>query len=106
MMDDRVVLYVTCGSRGEALTIGRALVDERLAACANILSPLVAVYRWQGALQEDGESGLLLKTRRALIDRATARIKALHGYAVPCVVALPVVGGNLDFLRWIEAETS
>ena len=104
-MDDRAVLYVTCGSHDEALKIGRALVEERLAACANILSPHTAVYRWEGALQQDAETGLLLKTRGDLVDRATARIKALHGYTVPCVVALPIVGGNPDFLAWIGAET-
>jgi periplasmic divalent cation tolerance protein len=104
-MDDRVMLYVTCGSHDEALKIGRALVDERLCACANVLSPHTAVYRWEGKVQEDIETGLLLKTRRELIDRATARIKALHSYTVPCVVALPVVGGNPDFLAWIAAET-
>lgn len=104
-MDDRAVLYVTCGGREEALKIGRALVEERLAACANVLAPHIAVYRWEGRLQEDAEAGLLLKTRRALVDRATARIKALHSYSVPCVVALPVVGGNPEFLRWIDSET-
>ena len=105
-MDDRVVLYVTCGGREEALKIGRALVEERLAACVNVLSPHTAVYRWEGKVQEDAETGLLLKTRRELIDRATARIKALHSYTVPCVVALPIVGGNPDFLAWIAAETA
>jgi len=104
-MEERVVLYVTCGGREEALKIGRALVEERLAACANVLSPHVAVYRWEDRVQEDAETGLLLKTRRALVDRATARVKALHSYSVPCVVALPVVGGNPDFLRWIDVET-
>lgn len=103
--DERVVLYVTCGSRDEALKIGRALVDERLAACANVLAPHTAIYRWQGALQEDAETGLLLKTRRVLVERAAQRIKDLHGYAVPCVVALPIVGGWPDFLAWIDSET-
>ena len=104
-MDDRVVLYVTCGGREEALKIGRALVEERLAACANVLSPHTAVYRLEGKVQEDSETGLLLKTRRELVDRATARIKQLHSYTVPCVVALPIVGGNPDCLAWIGAET-
>lgn len=105
-MDDRVVLYVTCGGREEAMKIGRALVEERLAACANVLSPHTAIYRWEGKMQEDAEVGLLLKTRRALIERATARVKELHSYTVPCVVALPVVGGNADFLAWIGQETA
>ncbi len=64
----------------------------------------IAIYRWEGKLQ-DGEFGLLLKTRRPLVERATARIKALRDYIVPCIVALPVVGGNPGFLAWIGAET-
>ena len=104
-MDEPVALYVTCGSRDEAMGIGRALVGERLAACANVLAAHTAVYRWEGKMQEDAETGLLLKTRRALVEAAAARIRALHSYATPCVVALPIVGGDPDFLAWIAAET-
>ena len=106
MTEEVVALYVTCGSADEALKLGRALVEERLAACANVLAPHTAIYRWEGEVQQDAESGLLLKTRRDLVDRAAARIKALHSYTVPCVVALPILGGNPDFLAWIVAETA
>ena len=97
--------YVTAGSREEGLAIGRALVEERLAACANLVDGMNSVYRWQGAIEEAREAVLILKTRRELVDRLTARVRELHSYDVPCVVALPLQGGNPDYLEWIAAET-
>jgi periplasmic divalent cation tolerance protein len=64
------------------------------------------MYWWEGAVQEDAETVLILKTRRALVERAVERIKALHSYDCPCVVALAVAGGNPEFLDWIVKETS
>ena len=102
---NQVLLYVTAGSHDEALRIGRALVGERLAACANILPGMTSVYRWQGRVQEDDETVLIVKTRDTLVEQTTARIKALHSYEVPCVVAVALAGGNQDFLNWIMKET-
>ena len=98
--------YVTAGSRDEALTIGRTVVEERLAACANVLDGMTSLYWWQGALEQAGEAVLILKTRAELVGRLTARIKELHSYECPCVVALPIAAGNPDYLRWIAGETS
>lgn len=99
-------LYVTAGSQEEAIRIGRAMVGERLAACANVLPAVTAIYNWDGAPREDREAVLILKTRRALVGDAISRIKTLHSYECPCVVSLPIDGGNPDFLDWIEKETS
>lgn len=99
------MIYVTTSSREEALRIGRDVVAIRLAACANVLPGITSVYRWQGEVQEDGETALILKTRSDLVERLTARVKELHSYDCPCVIALPIVGGNPDFLRWIAEET-
>jgi periplasmic divalent cation tolerance protein len=101
-----VLLYVTTGSREEALTIGRAMVEERLAACANVLSAMTSIYHWQGATEQSDEAVLLLKTRADLADRATRRVVALHSYECPCVVAIPVESGNPPYLQWISDETS
>jgi periplasmic divalent cation tolerance protein len=98
-------LYVTCASREEAARIAEAVVEARLAACANIIPGMESVYWWEGKLTRDQEVVLILKTRAALVEAATAKVKALHGYAVPCVVALPLVGGNPDYLAWLERET-
>jgi len=100
-----VVLYVTASDEDEASRIGRALVDERLCACANVIPGMRAIYRWQGAVCDEAEAVLILKTRDTLAAAATARIKVLHSDEVPCVVVLPISGGNEAFLQWIEAET-
>jgi periplasmic divalent cation tolerance protein len=99
------MIYVTTSSPEEALRIGRAVVADRLAACANVLPGITSVYRWQGEVQEEGETALILKTRSDLVERLTARVKELHSYDCPCVVALPIAGGNPDFLQWIAEET-
>ena len=101
-----VFVYVTTGSRDEALAIGRVLVESRLAACANVLAGTTSVYRWQGAIAEDDETSLIVKTQAHLVEAVTEKIKAVHSYDCPCVVALPIEGGNPEFLAWIETETS
>lgn len=98
-------LYVTASSKDEALSIGRLLVEERLAACANVIPGTTAIYWWEGKVQEGEEAILVLKTRNDLVDAATARVRSLHSYACPCVAALPVAGGNPDFFDWIVKET-
>ncbi|MEO5338033.1 MAG: divalent-cation tolerance protein CutA [Magnetospirillum sp. WYHS-4] len=99
------LVYITAPGRDEAARIGRAVVEARLAACANVIPGMTSFYWWQGALQEDQEAVLILKTRPDLVDALTAKVKELHGYQVPCVVALPIEKGNPDFLDWINEET-
>lgn len=106
MTSDLRLLYVTAADADEALRIGRALVEVRLAACANVIPGMTSVYRWQGKVEQAGEAVLLLKTRASLVEAATERVKALHSYACPCVVALPVEGGNPDYLDWLRRETA
>lgn len=100
-----VVVYMTCKDADEARAIGRALVEERLCACANIIDGMSSFYWWDGAVQSEREAVLIVKTKESLVPELTARVKALHSYKVPCVVALPILGGNEDFLNWIEKET-
>lgn len=97
-------IYVTCGDKGEAQEIAAAVVEERLAACANLIPGVTSVYRWEGRIEQGEETVLVLKTQTSLVDRLTERIRALHSYDCPCVVALPVQGGNPAFLDWIAAE--
>jgi len=101
----QMLVYITTSSRVEASAIGRAMVDERLAACANVLGDITSFYWWEGAVQEDGEVSLILKTQDHLVDRLTQRVKELHSYDCPCVVAIPIAAGNPDFLDWIVNET-
>jgi periplasmic divalent cation tolerance protein len=100
------IIYMTAPNDAEARTIARVLVEERLAACVNILSGMRSVYRWEGEIQEDDEVVLIAKTRRDLVPALTDRIKDIHSYDCPCVVAIPIDGGNPEFLDWIDAQTS
>jgi periplasmic divalent cation tolerance protein len=97
--------YVTCRDRDEAIRIGRTVVVERLAAAANVLGDTVSIYRWGGELHEKPETALVLKTRAELAERLVARVRALHSYECPCLLVLPVSGGNPAYLDWIGAET-
>ncbi len=97
--------HVMCATREEALAIGHALVEERLAASANVLGEAVSVYRWEGKVHEKPEAPLLLKTRADLASRLIARVKELHGYECPSVVVVPITVGNPGYLEWIGAET-
>ena len=101
-----VAVCVTAASLAEAEAIGRAVVEARLAASVNVVSGVSSFYRWEGALREDSEAMLWAKTRTDLIEPLTAMVKALHSYACPCVIALPISAGNADYLAWIDAETA
>jgi periplasmic divalent cation tolerance protein len=83
----------------------RALVEERLAACGHLLAPIRSVYRWDGAVHDEAEARVALHTRRSLVPAIVARTGDAHSYDVPCVIALPVVDGSPDYLRWVRSET-
>ena len=100
-----VFLYITAETPDDAASLGRTLVEERLAACVNILGGTTSFYWWEGSVQQGAETALIAKTRADLTEAVTDRIKSLHGYDCPCVVALPIGGGNEDFLAWIGEET-
>ena len=100
------LIYMTASSETEAEAICTELVQQRLAACANILGRTKSFFWWEGEVQSDSEIAFILKTSGknlgALIDAA----KKLHSYDCPCVVAVEIANGNLDFLNWISKETS
>ena len=98
-------VYMTCASEDEARRIGAALIEARLAACVNLIGGMRSLYRWQGKVEEGQETVLIAKTRAGLVEALTERVGALHSYDCPCVVALPIEGGNAAFIDWIGAET-
>ena len=98
-------VYVTAADAEEARRIGRQLVEEQLAACANIIAGVTSIFRWQGELDEASEAVLILKTTEEKLAPAIERVKSLHSYDCPCIEALPVVEGNRDFLAWVVRET-
>ncbi len=99
------LVYITMGSLEEARRIGRVLVEERLAAAVNIITGVTSIYRWQGAIHEADEVVVVAKTRQERLGALTARVREMHAYECPGVVALPVAGGSEPYLRWIAAET-
>ena len=101
-----VLVYITAENSAEALRIGRVLVEEKLAACANVLDGMTSVYRWQGEICEDTESVLIAKTTEALAGALTERVQVLHNSDCPCVVTLPISSGNTAFLDWIVEQTA
>jgi periplasmic divalent cation tolerance protein len=103
--DARVVL-VTAPDAEAAARLARALVEERLAACGNVVPAIRSIYRWEGSVHDEGEALLVLKTRAARVDALRARVLELHPYQVPEVLVLPVEAGSEAYLAWIAAETA
>ena len=99
-------IWVTTADAEEARRIGRTLVEERLVACANLLPSHVAIYRWEGEVREDPESALILKTTGSHFEALRARIRALHSYDLPAILALPAATGDADFLAWIRQQAA
>jgi periplasmic divalent cation tolerance protein len=104
-MTDVLVVLVTTPTPERAAEIARALVEERLAACGNVLPAIRSIYRWEGKVQDEAEALLVLKTTRARLEALRARVLALHPYEVPEVIALPVEAGSEAYLAWIAGET-
>ena len=102
-MTDKIVVLVMCGSIREARRIGRALVDQRLVACANILEvPVRSIYRWEGKVESAREILAVLKTSRKRFTAVEREVRRLHSYDVPEIIALPILGGSEGYLRWIS----
>lgn len=97
-------IYITVGNMEEARKIGRALVENRQVACVNLLENMQSMYWWEGKIQEDKEVVLIAKTTRTLVSQVIETVRALHSYACPCIVSLPVSDGYPGFLDWIKTE--
>ena len=100
------MLYAVFADDAEAERIARAAVDERLAACVNILAPCRSIYRWEGAVETGAEVPAVFKTSAASADALAARIAELHGYQVPAIVRLPLTAGHRPYLAWVAEQVS
>ena len=106
MADEKhVVVFITAETLGQGRDIADALVGEKLAACVNIVPGVQSKFWWQGKIDSANESLLIVKTREALLDKVIATVKSLHSYKVPEIIAMPIVGGNSDYLDWIDEST-
>ncbi|WP_457555924.1 divalent-cation tolerance protein CutA [Candidatus Pyrohabitans sp.] len=99
------VIYITAKDAAQAKHIARKLVEERLAACANIIEKVTSFYWWRGKIEEDEEAFIILKTLREKVPAVVKRVKELHSYEVPEVIALEIVDGSEDYLSWLAEET-
>ncbi len=104
-MGEEIIVLITAGSGEEAAAIAAALVDGHLAACVNIVPAVRSLFFWEGKTQDASETLLVCKSRGPLLDELIDRVKSLHSYAVPEIIALPVVGGSRDYLDWVREST-
>lgn len=103
--DKPVLVYTTFPSGEVAETVGRQLVEQRLAACVNILPGMTSIYRWQGKIERDSEVVMIIKTRASLAEAVMGAVKARHPYANPALLVLPVEAGGALYVDWLFAET-
>ncbi len=100
-----IVVFITAPNEEEAAKIAKALVEERLAACVNIIKGVRSIYSWQGKIEDETETLMVVKTQKALFKRLAKRVKGLHSYTVPEVISVPITDGSKDYLKWLDEVT-
>ena len=103
-MTGKIVVFSACGSAEEARKLARHLVETRVAACVNVIPGAYSVFHWEGKLEEASEWMLIVKTTRARLEALKSELRKMHSYAVPEVVAVPIVDGSEDYLEWLDRE--
>jgi len=103
-MTDKIIVLSTCGSEEEAHKLARSLVDQRLAACVNVVPGIRSFYRWEGQVEAANEYLLVIKSSRDRMPVLQAAIEREHSYEVPEIVALPIVDGSQNYLNWLQAN--
>jgi periplasmic divalent cation tolerance protein len=101
-MNEFLVVLTTTATKEEADTIGQTLVEEGLAACINIVHPSTSIFKWQGRLESTEEALMLMKSKRDLYEKLESRIKQLHSHQTPEIIALPLVLGSREYLKWVS----
>ncbi len=102
---EEIVIFITAPNEDEAAGIARAVVEARLAACVNIARNIRSIYSWQGKIEDDTEVLMIVKTRKNLFDALSAKVRELHSYDVPEIIALPIIDGSEKYLKWINEST-
>lgn len=102
---DEIVVFITVSNEDEAAKISKALVESRLAGCVNIIQNIRSIYSWQGRIEDEMEVLMIVKTQKALFDSLMKKVKELHSYTVPEIIALPIIEGSEDYLRWLREVT-
>ena len=102
---DEIVIFITASNEDEAAKISKALVESRLAGCVNIIKNIRSIYSWQGKIEDESEVLMIAKTQKALFDDLSRKVKELHSYTVPEIIAMPIVEGSEDYLKWLKEVT-
>lgn len=102
---DYSVVYITAPNEDEAARIAKALVEDKFAGCVNIVKNIRSIYRWQDTIEDDDEVLMIVKTRKDLFKELKKRVKELHSYTVPEIVAIPIIDGSDDYMRWLREVT-
>ena len=103
--EDAIIVLVTASSEDEAQRLGRKVIDQRLAACVNVLPKLRSIFQWEGKLSEEEECLMILKARQSLFKDVEETIRTEHSYDVPEIIALPIIAGSQPYLSWIHDMT-
>lgn len=103
-MTDKILAYTTCSDKTEAEKLATYLVEERLAACVSVLPGVKSLYRWQGKIETDEETLIMIKTSRDLLSTVQRLLERLHSYDLPELIAVPIVDGSPNYLAWLERE--
>lgn len=103
--EKEIVIFITAPNEDEAARIARSLVEARLAACANIVRGIRSIYAWEGNIQDDSEVLMVVKTRKGLFSAVSGKVKELHSYDVPEIIALPIIDGSPEYLNWLTEST-
>jgi periplasmic divalent cation tolerance protein len=102
---DNLIVFITASNDDEAVKIARALVEARLAGCVNIIKDIRSIYRWEGKIEDDAEVLMIAKTRKHLFDSLMKKVKEIHSYTVPEIIAMPIVEGSEDYVKWLKEVT-
>jgi periplasmic divalent cation tolerance protein len=102
---DEIVVFITASNEDQAARIAKALVEAKLAGCVNIIRNIRSIYSWDGKIEDEPEVLMIVKTRKPLFDDLIKKVKELHSYTVPEIIALPIVEGSEDYLKWLIEVT-
>jgi periplasmic divalent cation tolerance protein len=103
---NELIVFITAPNEDEAAKIARALVEEKLAGCVNIIRNIRSIYRWQGNIEDDTEVLMIAKTKKKLFNSLEKKVKELHSYSVPEIIAMPIAEGSNEYLQWLRDATA
>ena len=102
---ENIIVFITAPNEDEAAKIARVIVEERLAGCVNIVRNMRSIYSWQGKIEDEPEVLMIVKTQSKLFNKLSKRVREIHSYTVPEVIAMPIVKGSRDYLKWLKEVT-